>query len=190
VATGARAVILDRDGTIVVDHGYLDDPARLTLLPGAAHGLRLLHAGGHPLVIASNQSGVGRGRLTLERMHEINALLAARLAAAGAPLAGIYCCPHAPEAGCECRKPRPGLVLAAAAQLGFDPAGSVVIGDKSSDIGLGRQLGALCLLVSADGRASDGAWIEPDHVVRDLTEAARLIAALGPLTPRPLAAAG
>jgi len=174
-----RAVILDRDGTIVVDHGYLDDPAKLSLLPGAAEGLRALHEHGHPLIIVSNQSGVGRGRVTLARLTEINELLARMLAAAGAPLDGIYCCPHAPEEGCACRKPNTGLVLEAAAALGFDPHACVVIGDKSSDVELGRRLQGTSMLVSADGRASDGAWIEPDYVIRDLTEAARIIRTLG-----------
>jgi histidinol phosphatase-like enzyme len=101
------------------------------------------------------------------------------LAAAGAPLDGIYCCPHAPEEGCACRKPNTGLVLEAAAALGFDPHACVVIGDKSSDVELGRRLQGTSMLVSADGRASDGAWIEPDYVIRDLTEAARIIRTLG-----------
>jgi D-glycero-D-manno-heptose 1,7-bisphosphate phosphatase len=182
-----RAVILDRDGTIVVDHGYLDDPAKLNLLPGAAEGLRTLHEHGHPLVLVSNQSGVGRGRLTLARVHEINELLGRMLAAAGAPLDGIYCCPHAPQEDCACRKPKTGLVLEAAAALGFDPHDCVVIGDKSSDVELGRRLQATSMLVSANGRASDGAWVEPDYVIRDLTEAARIIGLLGSgaRAPRP-----
>lgn len=183
--TPRRAVVLDRDGTIVVDHGYLDDPQKLSLLPGAADGLRALHERGHPLLIVSNQSGVGRGKLTLARMHQVNARLERMLAALGAPLQGIYCCPHAPEEDCDCRKPRTRLVLEAAAALGFDPSDCVVIGDKSSDVELGRRLSATALLVSANGRASDGAWVEPDYLIRDLTEAARIIEALGSGAPRP-----
>lgn len=177
-----RAVILDRDGTIVVDRGYLDDPTQLCLLPGAAQGLRSLHEHGHQIIVVSNQSGVGRGRLTLTRMHEINALLTRMVEAAGAKLDGIYCCPHRPEDNCACRKPKTKLVLDAAAALGFDPNDCVVIGDKSSDIELGRRLQATTMLVSENGRASDGEWIEPDFVVRDLAEAARVIEALGSRT--------
>jgi D-glycero-D-manno-heptose 1,7-bisphosphate phosphatase len=177
-----RAVILDRDGTIVVDRGYLDDPAQLCLLPGAAQGLRSLHERGHQIIVVSNQSGVGRGLLTLTRMHEINGLLTRMLEAAGAKLDGIYCCPHRPEDNCACRKPKTKLVLDAAAALGFDPNNCVVIGDKSSDIELGRRLQATTILVSGNGRTSDGEWIEPDFVVRDLVEAARLIEALGSRT--------
>jgi D-glycero-D-manno-heptose 1,7-bisphosphate phosphatase len=174
-----RAVILDRDGTIVVDRGYLDDPTQLCLLPGAAQGLRSLHERGHQIIVVSNQSGVGRGRLTLTRMHEINALLTRMVEAAGAKLDGIYCCPHRPEDDCACRKPKTKLVLDAAAALGFDPNDCVVIGDKSSDIELGRRLQATTMLISENGRASDGTWIEADFVIRDLAEAARVIEALG-----------
>ena len=82
-AAAQRAVILDRDGTIVVDRGYLDDPAQLRFLPGAAEGLRLWHERGYPLVIVSNQSGIGRGRLSLERAREVNARLLQMIEAAG-----------------------------------------------------------------------------------------------------------
>ena len=169
-----RAVILDRDGTIVVDRGYLDDPAQLRFLPGAAEGLRLWHERGHPLVILSNQSGIGRGRLSIERVREVNAQLLQMIEAAGARIAGVYFCPHRPEDHCACRKPEPQLLLEAAAELGFDPARTVVIGDKSSDVGLGRRVHALTLLVSPDGRASDGLPCEPDYVVSNLLEAAQL----------------
>jgi D-glycero-D-manno-heptose 1,7-bisphosphate phosphatase len=173
-AAAQRAVILDRDGTIVVDRGYLDDPAQLRFLPGAAEGLRLWHERGHPLVIVSNQSGIGRGRLSLQRAREVNARLLQMIEAAGARIAGVYFCPHRPEDGCACRKPAPQLLLEAAAALGFDPQRALVIGDKSSDIELGRRVHALTMLVSQDGRASDGLPCEPDYVVSNLLEAARL----------------
>ena len=174
-----RPIILDRDGTIIVDHGYLDDPDKIEFLPGALEGLRRWRALGHPLVVVSNQSGIGRGVLTTERVLEINARLQELLRDAGAPLDGVYFCPHGPADGCDCRKPRSRLVEEAAAGLGFDPKDAVVIGDKSSDIELGRRLGALTMLVSADGRASDGIPTAPDYVVAGLLEAARLTAELG-----------
>lgn len=175
-----RAVILDRDGTIIVDHGYLDDPGRLQFLPHALEGLRLWQAHGHPLVIVSNQSGIGRGMLSLAQVQAVNARLLQMTQAAGVRIDGLYFCPHAPDSGCACRKPATQLVLEAAAQLHFNPAHSVVVGDKSSDIELGRRLRAISMLVSADGRAADGLWVEPDFVVRDLLEAAHLtLAAAG-----------
>jgi D-glycero-D-manno-heptose 1,7-bisphosphate phosphatase len=177
-ARAARPVILDRDGTIVVDHGYLDDPQQLRLLPGAAEGLRLLHRSGHPLVVVSNQSGVGRGLFTLERLHQVNRRFSAMLEDAGAPLAGLYCCPHRPEEGCDCRKPNTALLHTAAAMIGFEPAAAIVIGDKSSDIELGRRVGATTILVSAGAAASDGRPADPDYIARDLLEAARIIGGL------------
>jgi D-glycero-D-manno-heptose 1,7-bisphosphate phosphatase len=170
-----RTVILDRDGTIVVDRDYLDDPAQLEFLPGALEGLRLLRARGYRLVVVTNQSGVGRGRFPLARVEEIHARLKQLLREGGAAIDAIYYCPHRPEEGCECRKPKTRLVLQAAAELGFEPAAAVVIGDKSSDIELGRNLGATTMLVSATGHPSDTA--APDYVVRDLLEAARLLEA-------------
>jgi D-glycero-D-manno-heptose 1,7-bisphosphate phosphatase len=168
-------VILDRDGTIVVDRGYLDDPEGLEFLPGAAEALRKLHERGHRLIVVSNQSGVGRGRLTLERMHEVNDRFARMVEDIGAKLDGIYCCIHKPEEECECRKPRTQLVLEAAAALGFDPANSVVIGDKSSDVELGQRLRATTMLVSNTGAASDGLPARPDYVIGDLLQAATII---------------
>lgn len=182
-----RAIILDRDGTIIVDRGYLDDPGLLQFLPGAAEALRELCERGHSIVVVTNQSGVGRGRLTLERMHAINDRFLQMVKAAGARVDGLYSCPHKPQDECECRKPKTKLLREAAAALGFEPANSVVIGDKSSDIALGRGVQAVTLLVSQDGRASDGGWVEPDYVVRDLLEAVRIIAELE--MPRPCAPA-
>ena len=184
-AARKRAIILDRDGTIIVDHGYLDDPGRVGFLPGALEGLRQWHAQGHPLIMVSNQSGIGRGVLTTGRVLEINARLQELLRAAGAPLDGIYFCPHGPTDGCDCRKPGSRLVEEAAAELGFEPRAAVVIGDKSSDIELGRRLGAVTMLVSADGRASDGIHTEPDYVVASLLEAVRITTQLGDGVPAP-----
>ena len=179
VAASARAIILDRDGTIVVDGDYLDEPARLQFLPGAAEGLRRLHERGHPLIVVSNQSGVGRGLFSLARLREINQRFLHMVEEAGAKIDGLYFCPHRPEDNCACRKPGTQLVLEAAAALGFVPARSVVIGDKGSDVELGRRLQALTMLVSATGRASDGQGPAPDYIVHDLREAAAIIEKLG-----------
>jgi D-glycero-D-manno-heptose 1,7-bisphosphate phosphatase len=176
----APAVILDRDGTLVVDRDYLDDPEQLEFLPGAVEGLRVLREQGHRIVVVTNQSGVGRGRFSLARLHEIHARLLQMAAAAGAPIDAIYYCPHRPEEACECRKPKPKLVRQAAADLGFEPSAAVIIGDKSSDIELGRNLGAMTMLVSETGRASDGKPVTADHVIRDLLEAARILGAAAP----------
>lgn len=176
MSSHATTVVLDRDGTVVVDRDYLDDPDELEFLPGAAEALRVLHQRGYRLIVISNQSGVGRGLFSLERLQEINARLQQMVRAAGAELAGIYCCPHRPEEGCACRKPGTALLLQAARELAFDPKASIVIGDKASDVELGRRVGAITLWIRSD--AEPGAGAEPaaaDHVVPDLAAAARVI---------------
>lgn len=173
-----RVVLLDRDGTIVVDRGYLDNAAGLEFLPGAAEGLRLLYAEGYRLVVITNQSGIGRGLFELERLHEMNARLTAMVEEAGARLAGIYWCPHAPEDDCACRKPEPGLILQAAEELGFDPAHAVVIGDKDSDIESGRRVGATTVLIAANRAAAGARAAGADVVAADLLAAASAVIAL------------
>jgi D-glycero-D-manno-heptose 1,7-bisphosphate phosphatase len=173
-----RPVILDRDGTVVIDRHYLDDPAQLCFLPGAIEGLRDLSDRGHRIILVTNQSGVGRGRFTLERMQQINERLIEMAAAVGVRIDAIYSCPHDPAAGCDCRKPEPGLLEQAAREFGFEPCHCVVIGDKSTDVALGRRVGATTMLVSNDGFAADGGWVEPDFVIPDLVAAARIVAHL------------
>lgn len=169
-------VLLDRDGTVIADKDYLGDPAGVELLPGAAEGLRALRETGCRLVIVTNQSGVGRGYFTLESMHAVNARMEQMLALAGVVLDGIYCCPHAPHEMCLCRKPRPGLVTRAAAEMGFIPREAIVIGDRRVDLALAQSIGARGILVrtgygSAEETLLDGAV----SVADDLAEAARLV---------------
>ena len=173
----ARVVVLDRDGTIVIDRDYLDDPAQLEFLPLAAQGLRVLYERGHRLVVITNQSGVGRGRFSLERLQQINERFIAMVEHAGARLAGLYFCPHRPEDDCACRKPRTKLLEDAAAELHFAPADAAVIGDKASDVELGRRAGALTLLVSSNGLTREGTPSAADYVVANLMEAAEVLAA-------------
>jgi D-glycero-D-manno-heptose 1,7-bisphosphate phosphatase len=169
-----KVVILDRDGTMVVDRGYLDDPAGLEFLPGAADGLRSLYSQGYRLVVITNQSGVGRGLFSIERVHAMNARLERMVEEAGAKLERIYFCPHAPDAGCDCRKPALRLIKQAAAELGFDPPAAIVIGDKESDVEFGRRAGAVTMLLGKrETRLSSSAT--PDYVVENLKEAADIM---------------
>ena len=135
-----RALFLDRDGTLIVDVGYPRDPALVEPLAGAIDALRELQRT-WKLVIISNQSGLGRGLITEAEAQAVHARVVDVFAAGGVLFAGAYYCPHAPEAGCRCRKPAPGLLLDAAAELGLDLAASVIVGDKSSDLEAGRAAG-------------------------------------------------
>lgn len=134
------ALLLDRDGTLIVDVGYPRDPERVELLPGAAAALRHLQEQ-YALVIVSNQSGIGRGMIKEEEADAVHARMIERFAAEGVRFAGAYRCPHAPEEDCECRKPAPGMLLQAAAELGLDLARSVMIGDKHADVQAGWAAG-------------------------------------------------
>lgn len=150
-----QAVLFDRDGTLVADVPYNGDPDRVRLLPGAARAVALARAAGLATAVVSNQSGIGRGLLTTGQVDAVNAR-ADRLL--GGLDAWLYC-PHAPEAGCPCRKPRPGLILTAAARLGVAPARCLVIGDIAADIEAAHAAGARAVLVP--NPATD-----PDEITR------------------------
>jgi D-glycero-D-manno-heptose 1,7-bisphosphate phosphatase len=175
-----RFVLLDRDGTLIVEKHYLSDPEQVELIAGAAEGLRRLAARGLGLAIVTNQSGIGRGYFDAARLAEIHARVLRELRAEGVEIDGIFVCPHHPDDRCACRKPRTGLALRAAAELGFDPARAFVVGDMASDVALGRALGATSLLVRTGHGAETLARGEarPDHVVDDLREAAQRIETL------------
>ena len=168
-------ILLDRDGTIIVDRGYLADPAGVELERGAREGMRALAALRLPMAVVSNQSGVGRGLFSAAAVDAVNTRVAAVLSEAGVVIDAWYHCPHAPDETCDCRKPLPGMALAAARDLGLDLARSFVIGDKSADLGLARAVGATGILV----RTGEGAAVAPDGLAcADLREAAAVIARL------------
>jgi D-glycero-D-manno-heptose 1,7-bisphosphate phosphatase len=177
-AKSDKVVILDRDGTLVIDRGYMDDPAQLEFEPGAASALRWWHEHGYRMVVITNQSGIGRGYFSAERAEEMNARLHAMVEALGCRLERTYYCPHRPDAGCNCRKPAPGLLIQAASELGFDPRRTVVIGDKPSDIELGQGAGAKTILITADSSAPT-MRVPPDLVTSNLLDAARVVTTLG-----------
>jgi D-glycero-D-manno-heptose 1,7-bisphosphate phosphatase len=169
-----KVVILDRDGTLVIDRGYLDDPAGLEFESGAAEGLRWLYSHGYRLVVITNQSGVGRGLFALERLEAMNTRLRVMVEDLGARLEGIYYCPHAPDDGCVCRKPALGLLTRAASDLGFNPASAIMIGDKESDIEFGRRAGATTILIASESPAVQFRS-PPDFIAPNLMEAARMV---------------
>jgi D-glycero-D-manno-heptose 1,7-bisphosphate phosphatase len=177
--TGRRFALVDRDGTINTEVDHLGDPDDLVLIPGSAAALRRLRALGLGIVVVTNQAQIGRGLLSEARLGEIHERLIAMLAAEGAEVDAILHCPHAPEDGCDCRKPGTGMTLEAARHFGFDPAEAFVVGDHASDMAMGRAIGAATFLVltghgpGEEPRAAGDA----DHVVADLAAAVDIIAA-------------
>lgn len=152
--TARPALLLDRDGTLIVDVGYPRDPALVEPLPGAVAALRAL-ADQFALVIVSNQSGIGRGLVSEAEALAVHDRVIEVFGRGGVGFAGAYYCPHAPGAGCACRKPAPGLVVDAARELGLDLGGSIMVGDKPSDIAAGLAAG--CRHAVRLGPDSDGA---------------------------------
>ena len=165
------AVFLDRDGVINVEVSYLGDPAGFQLLPGVTAAIRRLNQVGLPVIVVTNQSGIGRGYYSLDAMTAVHQRMDAELAAAGAHVDALYFCPHRPEDGCFCRKPAPGMLIQAAAELGVDLARSVIIGDKFSDLVAGKAVGCRGVLVLTGHGAEEwarGRPLEPEYVAADL----------------------
>ncbi len=148
------AVFLDRDGTLNEDVGHLDRLERLTLFPFAIDAVRLLHQAGFAVVVVTNQGGIAKGLVDESFVTDLHLRLTERFAAGGGVIERFYHCPHDPLAtvpayrrDCDCQKPGPGMVRQAASELGLDPTRSFVVGDKWSDIGLARNVGATGILV-------------------------------------------
>lgn len=173
------AVFLDRDGTLIRDTGYLSDPAQVGLLPGALEALSLLRKAGMLLVLVSNQSGIGRGLFTSDDLVLVHRRLLQALAQSSLRFDGVYYCPHAPWDGCDCRKPRPGLLWRAMADLDIDPSRSFMVGDKATDVAAGRCAGCRTLLLQpvplSGGDFYPKTDMTPDWIVPDLLTAARWI---------------
>jgi D-glycero-D-manno-heptose 1,7-bisphosphate phosphatase len=171
-----RAAFLDRDGVINRDIGYLHRWEDFEFLPGSLQAMRRLHESGHALVIVTNQSGIARGYYTEADYQALTAMLRQAMAHAGCPAAGIYHCPHHPSGqvaglsvGCDCRKPQPGMLLAAARELGLSLPDSIMVGDKLADAQAGRAAGCGRVFLVRSGHALEpGADEAADGVFDDL----------------------
>jgi len=167
-----RGALIDRDGTVNVqppEHEYVSRVEDFHLLPGALEGIAALASCGYVPAIVSNQRGVARGMTTREALGEIDAALQAALEPHGVRIAGFYYCTHGADESCDCRKPRPGLLLQAAAELELDLAGSWMIGDTPRDVEAGRAAGARTAYLGSDGE------VDADLTAASLGEAASLI---------------
>ncbi len=139
-----KAVLFDRDETLVADVPFNGDPERVEVLPEMHALLDDLRAAGLKVAVVSNQSGVGRGFITSAQVDAVNRRIDELLG----PFDGFFVCPHAPEEACECRKPKPKLILDAARALGVEPAACLVVGDRESDVQAARNAGAVPLKVA------------------------------------------
>ena len=181
VPAGRPAVFMDRDGCLIEEMGYINHPSRVRLLPRTPAAVARLNRAGIAAVMATNQAGIARDYFSKETLEAVNAELERQLGDHGARLDALYVCTHHPTAGqapyrnaCGCRKPKPGLLLRAAAEMGLDLSRSVMVGDKPSDVAAGQAAGVSTVLVlTGYGR---GEWEYrrhewtpgPDHVAEDL----------------------
>ena len=178
-----KAVFLDRDATIIEDMEFSVDPAELRPFPEAIDGMRKLQEAGYALVIITNQSGIARGYFDEVALKSVNTLLVAILKEQGIDIEAVYYCPHHAKGvveeyavDCECRKPRPGMLLRAAKEYGIDLAASWMVGDRPADVGAGLAAGCRTIRVLtgpapiADGPASDA-------IAHNVSEAADIILA-------------
>src|ERR671932_1084917 len=179
----APALFLDRDGTLVHPRHYPSRPEDLRLYDGLGPYLRCLQESGFRLVIVTNQSGIARGYFTEADLRQMHAHLAAQLARIGARLDAIYHCPHHPDGvipalavRCTCRKPQPGMVLRAVADLGLDPQRSWLVGDILDDVEAGNRAGCRTILVDLGTEPPpERALRRPDFVARDTLHALQII---------------
>lgn len=184
----STGIFLDRDGTIVEEVGYINHLERLKFFPWTVEALRKLNSAGVPLVIVTNQSGVGRGHFSEELVNQVHRKIQDEVTARGARIDAFYFCPHHPAAAlaayrqdCRCRKPGVGMIERAAQRFKIDPRASYVVGDSYRDVQLGFNVGArTILLMTGYGRGEyeyhRHEWPRPpDHISENLLEAARLI---------------
>lgn len=174
--TGKRRkfVLVDRDGTVIVNKHYQKDPAITELLPNAREGLDALRTAGFGLIMVTNQSGIARGYLTRADLAAVNRSVIKCLKGGDDYFAGIYYCPHVEKDDCHCRKPRPGLAEAASVEHGFNLNDCYVVGDRDADIAFGKGIGAATVLVRTGyGKETERAGeVKPDYIADDLLDAA------------------
>lgn len=183
------AIFLDRDGVLIENRSdYIRDWSQVIVFAEAITALAKPVLKNYKLVIVTNQSAIGRGLVPAETVQEINDRLATIIRTAGGQLAGIYTCPHTPKDACDCRKPKPGLLLQAAAELNIALAQSWMIGDAWSDLQAGQAAGVHKLAILRTGRGTEQLSQPPPggldySVFNDLSEA--LLTVKDPISPSP-----
>jgi len=171
-----KAVFLDRDGTINIDDGYVYKTEDFKFIPDSLKALKLLSKTDYKLIIVTSQSGIGRKYYTIEDFNNLTKYMLDIFKKEGIRMEEVYFCPHSPEEGCECRKPNPGMINQALKKYDIDLKNSYVIGDKTSDIQLGANVGCKTILVKTGKAGEDKRYsAPPTHVVKDLLGAAKII---------------
>ena len=175
------AIFMDRDGTVSEEVGYMYHAGLYRLFPWTGEAIRRINQSGMKSVLITNQSGVERGYFKESTVHEVHQILQDELGQWDAHMDAIYYCPHAPDRGCECRKPKPGMLLRAARELDIDLNRSFMIGDRFVDVRAAHAAGVRSILVcSGDGREEMAKYAglsgpQPDFVADNLLHAIEAI---------------
>ena len=170
-----KTIFFDRDGTLIVDKDYLNDPTQIVYLDGVFQALRDLRDAGYQFVIVTNQSGVARGLISIENLDEIHRRITHEFARHGIYFAGIYYAPFSNESNHPMRKPNPGMLLAAARDHRCDLHGSWMIGDRMSDVEAGHRAGCRTVLLDGTDSPEKSPYARPTFVAQDVLHMARLI---------------
>jgi D-glycero-D-manno-heptose 1,7-bisphosphate phosphatase len=172
------AVFLDRDGTIAEEVGYLNHASRFRMFPFVAAAIHRLNEARLPVIVVTNQSGVGRGYFPESLVRTVNELMTQQLAESDARIDAIYYCPHISADNCSCRKPKTGMLDRAAQEHALDLQRSFVVGDRYGDLELAQSVRARSILVRTGYGEGELAWhaahwpVQPDFVAEDLAQAA------------------
>jgi D,D-heptose 1,7-bisphosphate phosphatase len=180
-----EVIFLDRDGTITEEKDFIYKIEEIKFIPGSKEALKILQGLGYKLVIVSNQSGIARGIMTVEQVEKVNDFILKELERDGVKIEGIYYCPHHPDENCNCRKPKTGLIKRALQDHHLKLKNSWTIGDKLSDVLLGKNIkGKSISVLTGYGQGtkqkieSDSdvyEWQKPDYMAKDFLEAASFI---------------
>ncbi len=179
-----KVIFLDRDGVINenIDDGYVTGWDEFRFIPKSKAAIAALTDADWSVIVISNQAGIGKRVMSMQAVEEINARMVTEIERCGGKIEAVYYCPHRPDEDCECRKPKPGMLLKAACDFGVELPQSYLVGDKISDVQAGAEAGCKTVLVKTGWgqehiRERDQWPVTPDHIVSDLSEAVELVLA-------------
>lgn len=173
-----KVVFLDRDGTISQDSpDHIKSWEELHIFPNTKAGIKLLNDNGFNIIIITNQSVIARGMVTKKELEYIHSKLVEELEAYGCKIHKIYYCPHHPDDGCNCRKPKPGLLLKAAEENDIDTSKSYMVGDRMMDVEAGRKVNCKTILISSElgKKELKNSILKPDYIAKDLLDTGQWI---------------
>lgn len=177
-----KAIFLDRDGTLNIDHGYVHTIDQFEFIEGSIEALKVLQEMGYCLILVTNQSGIARGYFSEDDFNQLTEWMDWSLEDRGVHLDGIYYCPHHPEGKgeyrkeCDCRKPKGGMLLEAIKDFDIDPKQSIMIGDKLDDVLAGKSAGVSTTVLVRTGKAiSEEIAANADYVIDSIEDLPRLI---------------